>query len=417
MLKKRILILSAFMLLSMTSFAQKAELKAAEKALKKKDYATALSTLEQTKSLIENADAESKAKYYYLLGMSLYADGTKPGNIDDVAKALNTLISVEKESGKATYTIKSGEVLNKLITDVATEAQNSFASARETNVDADYVKSAKEFERVYLLSPTDTSFLFNAALVYAMGKEYEASNEKYKQLLDIGYTGISTVYKGTSIVDGSDMYFNSQNDMDLQVKLGVVKDPVVEVSESKTNDIIKSIAANYGRMENNEKALEFIAKARETNPDDYGLIIEEANVYFRMGNNQMFKEKLEEAIAINPTDPSLYFNVGVMNMDLGDNEAAAKSFEKAIELNPEFADAYNNLGAIELDKAKVVQEEMNANASNFAKYDKIKEEKLLPIYRAALVHYEKAYEISPDEQLRNLLNSLYENLGMDKTVD
>ena len=93
------------------------------------------------------------------------------------------------------------------------------------------------------------------------------------------------------------------------------------------------------------------------------------------------------------------------------------NFEKAIELNPEYGEAYNNLGTIILDKSKAVQKELDANAMNFAKYDQIKADKLLPIYREALPVFEKAYQFSPSDQLKSLLNSFYENLGMDKRVE
>jgi Tfp pilus assembly protein PilF len=206
--------------------------------------------------------------------------------------------------------------------------------------------------------------------------------------------------------------------MNKKVKLGIAKDPKIDVTKSKVNDIIKAIATNYSRLGDDEKALEAIKKAQEANPNDYDLIIEEANVHYRLGNDALFKAKLEEAIELNPTDPNLYFNVGVMNMNLGDNKAATYSFKKAIELKPDFGDAYNNLGAMELDKAKPVQEELDANAMNFKKYDLIKAEKLLPIYRAALVYYEKAQQLIPeDEALKNLVNSLYENLEMDKKIE
>ena len=62
--------------------------------------------------------------------------------------------------------------------------------------------------------------------------------------------------------------------------------------DSKYVDMIKGVALNYVALEDNEKALEFIGKAREQNPDDYNLIIEEGNIYFKMGNNEKFKEKL-----------------------------------------------------------------------------------------------------------------------------
>lgn len=411
--------LSAILFIGVSAFSQKAELKAADKAVKKKDYAAALSALSQAESLIiTNADAKSQAKYYYLKGVALYADGSKDENIDAVAKAFNKLVVVEKESGSSTYSNAAAEILNELINKVAGDAQMSYQSAKATNDNARYVKAAKGYERVYLLSPTDTTFLYNAAVLLAVGKDYEGSNNKYMQLLDLGYTGISTEYKAESSVNGEPRYYNSKEEMNREVKLGIALNPTTTKSESKTNDMVKAIATNYGKLGNDDKALEFISKAREANPNDYDLVIEEANVYFRKGNNEMFKEKLEEAIKLNPTNPNLYFNVGVMNMNLGNNEEAADNFNKAIELKPDFGDAYNNLGAMALDKAKPVQEEMDTNAANFAKYDKIKAEKLMPIYKEALVHYEKAYEyIKDDEALRNLLNSLYENLDMDKRVE
>ncbi len=418
MLKKQILMLMAILFIGVSVFSQKSELKAADKAIKKNDFTAAMTALNSAEGLIANAEVKYQAKYYYLKGMALYANGTKPANIDAVATAFNKLIAIEKKSGDGTYSKQAGETLNTIINKAAEDAQKAYDAAKAMSDDAGYVKAAKNYERVYLLSPADTSYLNNSAMLLAVGKSYEKSNEQYQQLLDIGYTGIATTYSATSTVNEEVVYFNSQKDMNQKVKLGIAIDPKTQISKSKVNDIIKAIATNYGRLENNEKALEFIKKAREVNPNDYDLVIEEANVYYRMGDDAKFKEKLEEAIKLNPTDPNLYFNVGVMNMNLGDNEAATKSFKKAIELNPDFGDAYNNLGAMVLDRAKPVKEELDANAMNFKKYDKIKAEKLLPIYEEALVYYEKAQALIPnDEALKNLVNSLYENLEIDKRID
>ena len=410
--------LALALMMSVATFSQKSELKAAEKAIKKQDYAMALSALNSAEGLIANAEAKYQAKYYYLKGMALYANGTKPENIDAVAVAFNKLIALEKNSGDNTYSTEAGETLNNIINKAARDAQKAYQSATAMKDDAGYINAAKNYERVFLLSPTDTSYLNNSAMLLAVGKSYEKSNEQYQQLLDMGYTGIATTYVATSTVNDEPKYYLSKKEMDKEVKLGIAKDPKTERSESKVNGIIKAMATNYGRLDNNEKALEFITKAREANPKDYDLVIEEANVYYRLGNNEMFKTKLEEAIELNPTDANLYFNVGVMNMNLGDNEAATANFKKAIELNPDFGNAYNNLGAMALDKAKPVQEELDANAMNFKKYDKIKEEKLMPVYREALIYYEKAQQLIPnDEALKNLVNSLYENLDIDKKIE
>lgn len=415
---KQIVMFALALAISVSTFSQKSELKAAEKAIKKEDFSAAMSALNSAEGLIANAEAKYQAKYYYLKGMALYANGTQPKNIDDVAVAFNKLIALEKASGDNTYSQEAGATLNTIINKAAEDAQKAYKSASAMQDDAGYVTAAKNYERVFLLSPTDTAYLNNSAMLLAVGKSYEKSNEQYQQLLDMGYTGIATTYSATSTVNEEVIYFNSQKDLNQKVKLGIAKDPKTQVTKSKINEIIKAIATNYGRLKNDEKALEFIKKAREANPNDYDLVIEEANVYYRMGDNAKFKEKLEEAIKLNPTDPNLYFNVGVMNMNLGDNDAAAISFKKAVELNPEFGDAYNNLGAMVLDKAKPVQEELDANAMNFKKYDKIKAEKLLPIYREALGYYEKAQKLIPDDEaLKNLVNSLYENLEMDKKIE
>ncbi|MDC9724151.1 MAG: hypothetical protein PSN34_15465 [Urechidicola sp.] len=415
---KKIGMFALALLLSVATFSQKSELKAADKAVKKGDFSTATTILNGAEGLIANAEAKYQAKYYYLKGMALYANGTKPANINDAAAAFNQLIAIEKKSGNNTYSNEASTTLKSIIDKADADALAAYQSASATQDDAGYIKAAKNYERVFLLSPADTAYLNNSAMLLAVGKAYEKSNEQYQQLLDMGYTGIATTYQATSTVNGEPIAYNSQKEMNQQVKLGIAKDPKTDVSKSKVNGIIKAIATNYGRLENNEKALEFIEKARIASPNDYDLVIEEANVYYRMGNDAMFKEKLEEAIKLNPTDPNLYFNVGVMNMNLGDNEAAAISFKKAIELKPDFGDAYNNLGAMALDKAKPVQEELDANAMNFKKYDQIKAKKLIPIYREALTYYEKAHELIPDDEaLKNLVNSLYENLDMDKKIE
>ncbi len=415
MTKKQILMLSLSLCMGLASFAQKNELKIAEKALKKSDFATVLSTLNQIEGIIGNADAKMKAKYYFLKGKALFASGSNP-DVEGVAMAFNNLLKTEGKSGSA-YSSEAGTILNELIQAEAQKAQSSFNIARESSDSESYISAAEGFEKVYLLSPADTSFLYNAALVYSLGKDYKKSNEKYQALIDMNYTGVSTEYIAVSIVDGQDMSFSSKSDMDKKVKLGIAKDPKVVTTESKLGEIVKSIATNYIALGDTNKALEAIAKAKASNPNDYNLVIQEANIYLKLGDNVKFKEKLEEAIQLNPTNANLHYNVGVMNLELGNKEAAKVNFNKAIELKPDYGEAYNNLGTIILSKSEAVQKELDANAMNFKKYDQIKAEKLLPIYREALPIFEKAYQLTPSDQLKSLLNSFYENLSMDKKIE
>ncbi len=180
--------------------------------------------------------------------------------------------------------------------------------------------------------------------------------------------------------------------MDLQVKLGLAENPREEAKESRREFIYKNLAMNYSNLDDNQKALEIIAKGRSEFPQSYSLLIDEANVYYKLGDNDKFKEKLEEAIKMNPTEPTLYYNVGVMNMDQGKIDEAINFFNKAIELKPDYVDAYNNIGAAIIEKAAPIIDEMNKNLSDFAKYDKLQAQQF-EIYKEAVPYYEKAYEL------------------------
>ena len=415
---KQVITLTLSLVMSMSIFAQKNELKAAEKAVKKKDFSAAVSAISQAEGLIENADAKTKAKFYYLKGVSNYADGeASQDELDTVVESFNSLAKVEKETGSSKYTSAANEITTAIIQKLSTDSYAAYLAGQESKDKSKFAEAAAGYHKIYLLQPVDTSYLYNSAMINAVAANYEKSNEQYMELLDLGYTGIATTYTATSLMNGESKSYNSRKEMMGEVKMKLAEDPITEVLDSKEIDIIKAIATNYGMLEDDDKALEFINIARKSNPKDYNLVIEEANIYFRKGENAKFKEKLEEAISLNPTDTQLYYNVGVMSMELDDMEGAKKNFEKCIELDPEYADAYNALGNLILRDVIAVQEEMNANGGNFKKYDEIKENKLYPLLKKALPFLEKSYALKNDEVISKQLNSIYENLGMEKRID
>ncbi|HCE55803.1 MAG: tetratricopeptide repeat protein [Lutibacter sp.] len=415
-MKKQLIILSAFFI-SMTVFAQNDELKTAEKALKANDFATAMSAVNQAEGLIANADQKTKAKFYYLKGMALYQNGNPNADVQKVGDAFNELINYENQTNKPKYSSEVGVLLNKMIIAVADNASNSYSKAIETKEDADYLKAAKEFQQVYALSPRDTSYLDNAALVYYFGKDYDSSIKLYEELLALNYTGITTVFVATDKASGEDVVYGDKKAMDLQVKLGLAENPREEKKESRREMIFKNLAQNYADKGNNEKAMEIIAKGRKEFPSSYSLLIDEANIYYKAGDNAKFKERLEEAIRLNPTEPTLYYNVGVMNMDQKNIDEAIKNFEKAIELKPDYADAYNNIGAAIIEKAAPIIDEMNKSLADFKKYDKLQVQQF-DIYRKALPYYEKAYELNPKSiNIIQTLMGLYENLEMTDKLE
>lgn len=415
MFKKQLIVLSALLLISMTAFSQKKELRAAEKALKKGNYSTILSTIAPIEGLIDAAPAKLKAKYYYLKAKALFADGTNTDNNEAVVSALNSVIEIESKGSKK-YSVDSQIIVNGII-DVLRKEATSYIKSAETNSDLEgYNKGAEGLYKVYQMQKNDTTLLYYAGYYAYFGAGYKKSLERFQKLSDMGYTGIYKTFKATSKVTGEDKYYNSEADMNTEVKLKIADNPVIDIIKSKANEIIKYIALNYVALGENENALTAIAKAREASPKDYDLIVNEANIYYKMGNNEMFISKLEEAIKLNPTNAELHYNIGTLSMEANNYEKAKRHLLKAVELDPKYYEAYNNLGSLVLKSLESIEKEMNDNAMNFAKYDEIKNNKWKPILKKALPFLEKSYQLKPTDFTKNQLNSMYENLEMETRV-
>ena len=411
-MKKQFLIASA-LFISVTVFSQKDEIKSAEKAIKGEDFVTAIASVKQAEGLMANADDKTKAKIYYLKALALYGNGKGKASSEMIGSAFNEVIKFEKQINSYKYTTEVSGLLNKLVTRTAENASKNYAKASESKEPADFVKAAKLFETVYKLSPTDTSYLDNAGLVYYLGKDFKASKEAYSKLLELGYTGVAKEFIATNKVNGEDVAYPDKKAMDLQVKLGIVENPREELKDSRRELVFKNLALNYTELGDTEKALEVITQGRKEFPKSYSLLIDEANIYYKKGDNNTFKDRLETAIELNPKEPTLYYNVGVMNMGQKKIDEAIKYFNKAIELKPDYSEAYNNIGAAILDKAVPIVEEMNKNLTDFKKYDAL-ETKQKAVYKEAIPYYGKAYELNKNEiSTIQTLIGIYENLGMD----
>lgn len=405
-MKKQILVLLAF-LMSLTTFAQKSELKAAEKAIKKQDYVTAQSSIKAAQPLVENADDKTKAKFYYLHAMTCSGLAkTDPKYYSSAASAYNNLFEVEKKMGSTKYTKLAEPTLNTLVTDLSAKGIKSYQ-------DKNYTTAKDELYEVYDLSKKDTVFLEYAANAAYLDKDYDTALEYFTTLKDVGYTGIVTEYTAKNVATGERENMGSKTQMDLMVKSKTYVEPKVTKTESKKPSIIKNIAFVYVEKGDTDKAIEAVKNARKIAPDDVNLILTEANLQIKLGNKDEFANLMNEAIKLDPNNASLYFNLGVINGEQGNTEKAKEYYNKAIELNPDYFDAYINLGSALLEKDKALVEEMNNNLSDFKKYDKIKA-KQVELYKEVIPIYEKAYAIKPNDldTVRTLM-SLYENAEMD----
>jgi tetratricopeptide (TPR) repeat protein len=404
-MKNQVLALSLG-LMSIMTFGQKKELKTAEKAVKNSEFAAALSAVSSVDGMLETMDSKYKSKYYFIKAQALAGQD----NYEAAATNFNNLFAYETEIGKDKYSDDAKPMLNALVQKVSALAIDLYSK------DQNYKEAAKNFYITYKLSPTDTTFLFNAALSASLAKEYDVSLKYYRELKDIVYTGITTQYLAVSKETGEVEDLGSKSQRDLMVNTQQYSDPTETVSESKQADIVKSIGYILVNQGKTEEAIIALQEARLSNPKDVNLILNEAQLYIKLDRMDKFGALMQEAVKLDPTNPTLFFNLGVVNANEGKVEEAIEYYNKAIELKPDYGDAYMNLAVAMLREEKGIIEEMNKNLSDFKKYDALQAKQKL-LYKTALPFLRKADSIERSEgTVRTLLN-MYDTLEMTKEAD
>ncbi len=400
---KNQVVLGLALMIGSFSFAQKKELKDAEKAIRSSNYADAKSAINSAESFLSSMDDKSKAKFYFLKGQALYANGA--GSDSEITNALScfkTLREIEAKSGRKTFTPKV-EVM-KL------EMSNSFIKkASDAYEQKNYPISANNFERAYRVSTTDTLYLFNAASIAVLDKNYDFALKLYGELMTIGYTGITEEYMATEVETGEEQSFPDSKLRDLSVMAGTHEKSRNIKSSSKAGEMAKNVALIYVEQGETEKAIAALEKAKAASSgDDLNLILSEANVYYKMGNTEKYKELIKKALEINPDNVDLLFNLGVFASEEKDYETAKSYYNKAIEIDANYTKAQMNMAALILDQEQGIIDEMNelgTSAADDKKYDELKDSRQ-QLYKDAVPYLKMVLDIEPDNlsATRTLMN-------------
>ena len=403
-LKKQLLLITV-LLISVASFAQKAEMKEATKALAKNNFSGVLSALAKVEGM--DLDDKTKAKFFFLKSKALNGSG----KVMDAANVINELVAFEKKTGKAKYTKEVQPMLQKLVANLRDKGiqeydKKNFSLAKNT------------LAQVEVLNPLDTAFLNYAALAAYQDKDLDLALKHFLKLDKLGYTGVATIYSGMNTETKQRENFSDANQMKLMMKSKLYSDPKTEVLKTKRGDIIKNIANIYMDKGDNEKALEAISNARKEAPEDVNIILTAADIAYKMKDNAQFVSLMKEAVKYQPENEVIYNNIGIVSRLDGKNDEAKEAFKKAIELKPDYKEAIINLADTELKREDAIVKEMEANMNNFDKFDALKA-KQLDLYREILPTYEKAYAITDanynkdnEKSFLRTLMAIYENLEM-----
>lgn len=403
-MKKRILILGLALTVSF-SFAQKKELKKAERAIKSEKYSDALNHLKGAESSISGADQEMQAKYYALRGEALA--GSIGSNYDTATAAAEAFARAFEINPRLRATHEQGVfIVRRAIINAAVRDQNS----------EQYEKAAQKLKTSYAMTD-DPSDLYFAASNYVNAQKLDLALETYQRLLDMNYTGQETEYVATDKATGEVVVFDDENLRNIAMRTGDYVKPTTRKTDSKKGEILRNMTLIYIQQGENEKAKSLMASARAENPNDVHLMRAEADMSYNMGDMKKYNQLMNKIVETDPDNPEIHFNLGVASAQLGENEKAEQYYKKALELNPNYEGALINMAVIKLANEAPIVEQMNSLGTSRAdnlKYDELRS-KLEKLRQEALPYLEKAQKINPNNaQVTRTLMNIYSQIGDDK---
>lgn len=405
-MKKQILLV-ALGLFTVTAFSQKNELKAAEKAIKKQDFAAAVESINSAEGLIANADDKLKSKFYFLKGQAF--GGEK--QYEKAAKAYSDLFEFEKTSGRERYSDDALPLFNLLKDEVGKKA---FALNDAKN----YKEAAKAFYIRYTLDKKDTLFLSNAAQLALQAEDFDASFNYYSQLKDLGYTSIDKIYGAVDKESNQNITFNSKEEMNLMMKSGKYINASITYSPSKRNDNLKSLVTILSKQKKHSEAIALVQELRKSEPDNLQLLLTEAYIYNDLEQPKKFEALMKEATAKDPRNPDLFFNIGIVSYNDKNIEQAEKYFAKAVEIKADYPKGNWMLANTILLKDADLVIKMNALPMSDSKgYDKYQADRKA-LFSRALPLLIKADKAERSSETVRLLIGVYEQLSMtDKATE
>ena len=407
-MKNQKIIFLIFILSIFNSFGQKKELKAVEKALKAKDFVSAKENIVAVEKYnIDTFVLKLKTKYHYLKGVSYYAEGES--SLVDSYLALDNfkqVILLEEDSTYKTYTDKVRPLESAMLNRFVENAKNALDLK-------DYKTSYKNLESAFRVSPSDTLYLYNAALLATETKDFDIAMNFYRELEGIGFTGVTTNYYAIEIATDEEQSFASESNRDLFVKAGTHKDVRDELTESVQLSVFRSMAAIYKNNGDIDNALSYISKAKAVSSNDINLILLEANIKWELGDVESYTALISKALEIDPLNADLLYNLGVVSSDSGDLESAKMYYNKAISVDPNYTRAYLNMVTIIFKELKIVEQKMNKlgnSTADYNKYDAFKVD-LNDLYMIAIPYLNSALKIEPEninaaQTLRNIYSAI-----------
>jgi len=424
----RTTILALLTVFTVTVFAQEKPL-VTEAILKirKNDVVEAKKNIDEASEIIAQkgegaVDAKTLSKFYFNKGVIYQRimaspdeniNSLAPDALDVATEAFLKCIDHEERTGKQRHSDEAAMQLFSL-------AQAYNVRAFDKNEAEDYDGAAKDFLKTVDLKQNkalgenarfDSTSYYYAGLTYLAGKDYANASKILIEMLDKGYNGYT--YSATNVATQEQVRFGSKEQMEKQIKIGLVTDPVR--SESVRPDMYKSLLQALQMLEDEERFNMYLQKARAEYPADVAFINIELQKYLDAEDYDKALSILETAIEKNPDNALYYYVKGfIYQTNVMDGDKALEAYAKAVEIDEANFDSWFMSGVVWYDRGKATLDEMNQlgiSKADQKKYDQLKGVKN-DYFNKSLPFFEKAYELNDsDAETIKALWEVYRQTG------
>jgi len=368
---KKITLGLLFMFATLVCFSQPKNVRKAESALDDGELMEALTLINEA---LNDDKTKDDSKTWFIRGniyKAIAEDSTGSISVDgdpfqEAIDSYEKTLELSKEN--STYYVfadqKVGEIWATSLNKGAEYYQNQ-----------EYEDAIEYFEKAMAAKPEDTTAYLYAGISAQSSGNYDAAEEFYLSLLDLGY-------------ENEDIY----------------------------NFLIN---VNLTEKKNPDKALEYLQAARESYPENNDWIKRQIVILINEERSEEAEQSLAEAIQSDPNDPQLYYNQGYLYEQMGKNEQAVSSYKKALEIDPDYFDATFNIAAYYYNQAaEILQQANDMDLKEYQEKGKEVEAKAKAHFEEALPYLEKAKELQPDDvKVLTTLQTVYARLGMSEKAE
>ncbi len=291
---------------------------------------------------------------------------------------------------------------NKIHENPLPEAKKAFEKAIELDTEGKYIEEIKEHLNKLKLQ-------FESEAVYAYNKDdYEASYQNFKEILKINELKVMEGVVDTVIFYNAGRLAREMENHEEAIELF----KIVDRYNYNNPFLYIFLSSSYNEIGDSTSGVEALKTGFMKFPENQNILIELINYYLLKGLADEALEYIAIAKEDDPENISFYFAEGTLYDKLERFDDAKRSYEHCLELDENYFNAHYNLGVLFYNKAVKLYEEANL-INDIQEYEQAKALADAEVANA-LPYIERAHEINPDDvESLKTLKTLYYRLQMD----